>query len=65
MTKKGDDKSSPRVEFTKFDASDYLDSEETISEFLDVIREDNDPRVIASALRDAAKARARLPKLFK
>ena len=39
-----------------FDASDYLDNEETIAEFLTASMEDPNPDVFLMALRDVAKA---------
>ena len=43
----------------KFDAADHLDSEETIAAYLADISEANDPALLASALEDVARARAR------
>jgi len=40
-----------------FDASDYLDSEETIAEYLRVALENPDPDAFLIAVRDVAKAR--------
>jgi probable addiction module antidote protein len=40
-----------------FEAADYLDSEETIAEFLSASMEDPNPDVFLMALRDVAKAR--------
>ncbi len=40
-----------------FDASDYLDSEETIAEYLKVALENPDPDAFLVAVRDVAKAR--------
>lgn len=40
-----------------FDASDYLDNEETIAEYLAVALENTDPDVFLAAIRDVAKAR--------
>jgi probable addiction module antidote protein len=40
-----------------FDASDYLDSEETIAEYLTAALENPDPDVFLVAVRDVAKAR--------
>ncbi len=40
-----------------FDASDYLDSEETIAEYLSVALENPDPDAFLVAVRDVAKAR--------
>lgn len=40
-----------------FDFSDYLDSEEAISEYLTAILEEDDPALLAAALGDIAKAR--------
>lgn len=48
------------LEFKEFDASDYLNSEEDIAEFLAVASEDENPDVLASAAEAAAKARARM-----
>ncbi len=39
-----------------FDASDYLDSEETIAEYLTVALQNPDPDVFLVAVRDVAKA---------
>ncbi|HNS39682.1 MAG TPA: putative addiction module antidote protein [Promineifilum sp.] len=43
--------------FQKFDAVDYLDSEETIAEYLTAALEDENPDVFLAALGDVAKAR--------
>ncbi len=43
--------------FQKFDASDYLDNEETIAEYLTAALEDDNPDVFLAALGDVAKAR--------
>lgn len=43
--------------FSKFDVSDYLDSEETMIEYLDAAMEDENPDVFISALEHVAKAR--------
>ena len=40
-----------------YDAADYLDSEEAITAYLNVILEENDDALLASALGDIAKAR--------
>jgi probable addiction module antidote protein len=40
-----------------FDAADYLDSEETIAEYLTAALEDNNPDVFLAAISDVAKAR--------
>lgn len=41
----------------KFDAADYLDSEEMIAEYLTAALEDENPDVFLSAIADVAKAR--------
>lgn len=43
--------------FSKFDATDYLDSEEMIAEYLTAALEDENPDVFLAALADVAKAR--------
>ena len=43
--------------FEKFDASDYLDSEIMIAEYLAAALEDGNPDVFIAALGDVAKAR--------
>lgn len=43
--------------FAKFDAVDYLDSEELIAEYLAAALEDENPDVFLAALADVAKAR--------
>lgn len=40
-----------------FDAADYLDSEEVISEYLNVALDDPNPDVFLMAISDVAKAR--------
>ena len=46
-----------RFELAPFDASDYLDSEEVIAEYLAVALEDPDPDAFLAAVCDVAKAR--------
>ena len=46
-----------RLELAPFDASDYLDSEEVIAEYLAVALEDPDPDAFLAAVSDVAKAR--------
>lgn len=41
----------------EFDPSVYLDSEETIAEYLNVTLEENDPDLLLAALSNVAKAR--------
>jgi probable addiction module antidote protein len=48
---------SIRLNLAAFDASDYLDSEEVIAEYLTVALEDPDPDAFLMAVRDVAKAR--------
>ncbi len=43
--------------FAKFDAADYLDSEEVIAEYLTAALEDGNPDVFLSAIADVAKTR--------
>jgi hypothetical protein len=43
--------------FAKFDATDYLDSEEMIAEYLTAALEDENPDVFLAAIADVAKAR--------
>ena len=45
------------TEFRRFEASRYLDSEETIAEFLAAALEDENPDMFVSALGEVAKAR--------
>lgn len=45
------------TKFSKFDVSDYLDSDETMIEYLAVAMEDENPDVFISALGHVAKAR--------
>ncbi len=40
-----------------FDASKYLDDDESIAEFLSAILEEHDPGLLAAALGDVARAR--------
>ncbi|MGT2455424.1 addiction module antidote protein [Cupriavidus basilensis] len=46
-----------KIEIARFDASDYLDNEEMISEYINAALEDGDPAVLLSAIADIAKAR--------
>ena len=48
---------SNRLSLAPFDASDYLDSEEVIAEYLTVALQDPDPDAFLMAVRDVAKAR--------
>ena len=43
--------------FTRFDAADYLDNDETIAEYLTAALEHDDPAVFLAAVADVAKAR--------
>jgi len=45
------------VKFAPFDAADYLDNEETIAEYITAAREDPNPDVFLTAVRDVARAR--------
>jgi probable addiction module antidote protein len=45
------------VEFSKFDAADYLDSPETIAAYLTDALETNDPAFISLAIGTVARAR--------
>ena len=46
-----------KLNLAPFDASDYLDSEEVIAEYLTVALEDPDPDAFLMAVSDVAKAR--------
>jgi len=48
---------SKLLELAPFDASDYLDGEEVIAEYLAVALEDPDPDAFLAAVCDVAKAR--------
>jgi probable addiction module antidote protein len=43
-----------------FDASDYLDNEDTIAEYLAAALENPDPEAFLVAIRDVAKARGKV-----
>jgi probable addiction module antidote protein len=43
--------------YAKFDAADYLDSEETVAEYLSAALEEDNPDIFIAALADVAKAR--------
>ena len=45
------------LDLVPFDASDYLDNEETIAEYLSAALENPDPDAFLIAVRDVAKAR--------
>lgn len=46
-----------RIKLAPFEASDYLDNEEVIAEYLTLALEDPDPDAFLVAVRDIAKAR--------
>ncbi len=46
-----------KTTYAPFDAADYLDSDEAISEYLSVAAEDPNPDVFLAAIGDVAKAR--------
>jgi probable addiction module antidote protein len=46
-----------KIETAPFDASDYLDDEETIAEYLTAALEDPNPDLFLVAVRDVARAR--------
>ena len=48
---------SNKLGLAPFDASDYLDSEEAIAEYLTAALENSDPDAFLVAVRDVAKAR--------
>jgi probable addiction module antidote protein len=43
--------------FNRYDVADYLETEEDISLYLEACQEDSDPKLIAAALGDIARAR--------
>jgi probable addiction module antidote protein len=43
--------------FSRFDAAEYLETEEDIRRYLEACQEDGDPALIAAALGDIARAR--------
>lgn len=43
--------------FTRYDAADYLETDEDIRAYLDACQEQDDPTLIAAALGDIARAR--------
>jgi len=46
-----------KTKVAKFDTSDYLDSEETIAEYLNAIMAENNQDMLLSAIGDIAKAK--------
>jgi probable addiction module antidote protein len=46
-----------KAKLTPFDASDFLDNEEVIAEYLNAALEHPDPRVFLRAVANVAKAR--------
>jgi probable addiction module antidote protein len=46
-----------QIKVSRFDASEYLDSEEAIAEYINAIIEDGDPELLLAAIADVAKAR--------
>lgn len=48
-----------KINVSRFEASDYLDSEEMIAEYLNAALEAEDPNVLVMAISDVAKAYTR------
>ncbi|MBS5749413.1 MULTISPECIES: DNA-binding protein [Actinotignum] len=48
------------INFSTFDASKYLDSQEAIDDYLAIARADEDAATMRLVLRDIARARARI-----
>jgi len=48
------------VKFRRYDVVNYLKTEDDISAYLDAVMEEGDPELIAAALGDVARARARI-----
>jgi len=46
-----------RIEISRFDATDYLDSEEMIAEYISAALESGDASLLMAAIADVAKAR--------
>jgi probable addiction module antidote protein len=46
-----------KAKVSHFDASDYLDSEEAITEYLNAAIDDGDPEILMAAIADVVKAR--------
>jgi len=46
-----------KLKMRPFDAAHYLNNEEEMAAYLDVVLEDNDPALLAVALGDIARAR--------
>jgi probable addiction module antidote protein len=46
-----------KIEFREFDAAEFLDSEETMAEYLNLELSEGDPRYIKIALKTIARAR--------
>lgn len=46
-----------KIKITQFDASDYLTDEESITEYLNAVLEENDSALLLAALGDIAKAK--------
>lgn len=45
------------MKFTKFDITNYLDSEEAIAAYLSAVMDEGDPDLLLAALGDIARAR--------
>ena len=46
-----------KIKIKEFDVTEYLDSEEAISEYLSIVLEENNPAALAKALGSVARAR--------
>ena len=47
-----------KTEFREFDVAEYLDSEETIAAYLEVVLSEDDPQAFIKAIGDIARARS-------
>ena len=54
---KSNSKSAGGTRFTRFDAADYLDSDEGIAAYLSATLEEDDPEMFLDALKTVARAR--------
>lgn len=47
------------ADLPELDAADYLSTEQDIAEYIAAVQAENDPALLAAALEDVARARAR------
>lgn len=62
MNQKGNLKSIPEEQFSKYDVADHLTSRVEIAAYLEAAKEENDPSLLAAVMEDIPRLEARQSK---